>query len=65
MGYTFETNINPGVNRNIYAKDPSINDVSTPQQVLEAADEQLKKWREAAKGKEFNHYFNIGVKISY
>ena len=65
MGYTFETNINPGVNRNIYAKDPSINDVSTPQQVLEAADEQLKKWREAAKGKEFNHYFNMGVKISY
>lgn len=65
MGYTFETNINPGVNRNIYAKDPSINDVLTPQQVLEAADEQLKKWREAAKGKEFNHYFNIGVKISY
>ena len=65
MGYTFETNINPGVNRNIYEKDPSIMEGSSPQQVLEAADEQLKKWREAAKGKEFNHYFNIGIKISY
>lgn len=65
FGYTFETNINPGVNKNIYEKEPSINDVSTPQQVLEAADKQLKKWRENAVGKEFNHYFNIGVKISY
>ena len=65
IGYTFETNINPGVNKNIYAKDPSIHDGSSPQQVLEAADEQLKTWREKAVGKEFNHYFNIGVKISY
>ena len=65
FGYTFETNINPGVNKNIYEKDPSIHDGSSPQQVLEAADKQLKAWREAARGKEFNHYFNIGVKISY
>ena len=65
FGYTFETNINPGVNKNIYEKDPLIHDGSSPQQVLEAADKQLKAWREAARGKEFNHYFNIGVKISY
>ena len=65
IGYTFETNINPGFNKNIYAKDPSIHDGSSPQQVLEAADEQLKTWREKAVGKEFNHYFNIGIKISY
>ena len=65
LGYTFETNINPGVNNHIYKKSGSINDSSSNDDVLAEANRQLKAWREQAVGKEFNHYFNIGVKISY
>ena len=65
MGYTFETNINPGVNNHIYNKKIPESSLATEAQILNEANEQLKKWRENAKGKEFNHYFNIGVKISY
>ncbi|MGI5083409.1 hypothetical protein [Treponema putidum] len=65
MGYTFETNINPGVNNHIYTKSNKITDSSSNDDVLAEANKQLKTWREKAVGKEFNHYFNIGVKISY
>ena len=64
MGYTFEANINPGVNRNIYDGAIDVTGLDDTQ-ILEAANTKLKKWRENAKGKEFNHYFNIGIKISY
>lgn len=64
MGYTFETNINPGVNRNIYDGAIDVTGLDDTQ-ILEAANKKLKEWREKAVGKEFNHYFNIGVKISY
>ena len=65
MGYTFETNINPGVNNHIYNEKIPESSLSSEAQILDEANKQLKKWREAAKGKEFNHYFNIGIKISY
>ena len=68
FGYTFETNINPGVNRNIYNEKIDFSGLNEDQiinKTINEANKQLKKWREAAKGKEFNHYFNIGVKISY
>ena len=64
MGYTFETNINPGVNRNIYDGAIDVTGLDDTQ-ILEAANKKLKEWREKAAGKEFNHYFNMGVKISY
>ncbi|UTY23591.1 capsule assembly Wzi family protein [Treponema denticola] len=65
LGYTFEANINPGVNNHIYNEKIPAANLATDAQVLNAANTQLKKWREQAVGKEFNHYFNIGVKISY
>ena len=65
LGYTFEANINSGVNRHIYDGTIDAASLKTEEQILEAANKQLKDWREKAKGKEFNHYFNIGVKISY
>ncbi|UTC82178.1 hypothetical protein [Treponema denticola] len=65
LGYTFETNINPGVNNHIYNEKIPAASLATDAQVLNEANKQLKKWREQAVGKEFNHYFNIGVKISY
>ncbi|UTC65859.1 MULTISPECIES: hypothetical protein [unclassified Treponema] len=65
IGYTFEANINPGVNRHIYNRKVAPSNLSTEAQIMEEAEKQLKDWREKAKGKEFNHYFNIGVKISY
>lgn len=65
MGYIFEANINPGVNSNIYNEKIDNANLSNDTQILEEANKQLKAWRENAKGKEFNHYFNIGVKISY
>ena len=64
MGYTFETNINPGVNNHIYDGAIDVTGLDDTQ-ILEAANKKLKEWREKAVGKEFNHYFNIGVKISY
>lgn len=64
MGYTFEANINLGVNRNIYDGAIDVTGLDDTQ-ILEAANKKLKEWREKAVGKEFNHYFNIGVKISY
>ena len=65
MGYTFEANINPGVNNHIYTKSNKINESSSNDDVLAEANKQLKDWRKKAVGKKFNHYFNIGVKISY
>lgn len=65
LGYTFEANINPGVNNHIYNEKIPAANLATDAQVLNEANKQLKKWREQAVGKEFNHYFNIGVKISY
>lgn len=65
MGYTFEANINPGVNNHIYNEKIPESSLSSEAQILDEANKQLKKWREKAVGKEFNHYFNIGVKISY
>ncbi|UTC63412.1 hypothetical protein E4O05_05900 [Treponema sp. OMZ 787] len=65
LGYTFEANINPGVNRHIYKKSTGINDSSSAEDILNEANKQLKAWREQAVGKEFNHYFKVGVKISY
>lgn len=65
FGYTFETNINPGVNNHIYNEKIDPTTLTSDEQILEAANRKLKEWREKAVGKEFNHYFNIGIKISY
>lgn len=65
LGYTFEANINPGVNKHIYNGKLDAASLNTDEKILEAANKQLNEWREKAKGKEFNHYFNIAVKIAY
>ncbi|UTC63786.1 hypothetical protein E4O00_07530 [Treponema sp. OMZ 788] len=65
LGYIFEANINPGVNKNIYNGKISESNLDTTAKIMEEANKQLKAWREQAVGKEFNHYFKVGVKISY
>ncbi len=64
-GYIFETNINPGVNNHIYKRSGNIANFKTDKEYIEEANRQLSDWRSKAMGKEFNHYFNIGVRIAY
>lgn len=77
IGYVFEANINKGVNENLYNKSEDayfqslLNiraDSLTDEQKGKIESErirQLNKWRKNAIGKEFNHFFNISVKVAY
>ncbi len=65
IGYTFEANINPGVNKNMFNKAPSGTPLANSDDILTERNRQLNEWRKQAKGKEFNHFLNMSVKIVY
>ncbi len=75
LGYVFETNINPGVRRNIYSPVPAMNgwnkkdikDMTAAeiQAVQDKAAEQLADWRAKAIGKQFNHYIRLSAEVAY
>lgn len=67
FGYTFEADINPGINNNIYKKIWSVDTMKTKtdDEIREAADKQLAEWRSDATGKNFNHYIRMSAEFAY
>lgn len=72
LGYVFETNINPGVRRNVYSPnditkgwaDKSIADIGETAIKNEAA-RQLANWHATAKSTQFNHYIRLSAEFAY
>lgn len=69
FGYRFEININPGVRERVYTFDKTLVDsegVREPDAVLDAAARnQLKSWRDQAKGTIYNNYISAGFEYFF
>ncbi len=63
LGYVFEANINSGINKNIYT--PTSKSIANAADIIAERDRQRKEWLKTARGKEFNHFLNIAVKVVY
>ncbi|WP_029410555.1 hypothetical protein [Treponema pedis] len=63
IGYTFEANINGGINSNIYKKTDTV--LSSDVEIKKEQERQHGEWKKNAVGKQFNHFFNFAIKITY
>ena len=69
LGYRFEVNINPDVNRQIYTYDETlINEDGSrvSEEAIDAAAEaQLEAWKDKATGTVFNNYISAGFEYFF
>ncbi len=69
LGYRFEYNINPGINREIYTYDSSLvnadGSLADDEVIQAAAARQLSEWKDQATGKRYNNYIRLGMEYFF
>lgn len=67
FGYVFETNVNPGVQKNLYTPRWNTGNVGSASDadILAEAEKQLADWRSKAAGVQFNHYIKLAAEVAY
>ncbi len=69
LGYRFEVNINPDVNRQVYTYDESLIDANgdrvSEELIDAAAADQLEDWKDKATGTVYNNYISVGFEYFF